>query len=874
MKKLFITLLTLGFCLSLNAQSEHFINDNNYRLQVKKQFDKRQEIINNRKKELLSVFKKPITNEQKEALEFLYAYMPLSDLADYDGEFFLKQVNTALQAKDTFSWGKTIPEKIFRHFVLPFRVNNENLDTARIVFYNELKDRIKNLSMYDAALEVNHWCHEKVNYKASDIRTSAPLATIQTSWGRCGEESTFTVTAMRAVGIPARQVYTPRWAHTDDNHAWVEVFVDNKWQYLGACEPEPILNKGWFDKPVKRAMMVHTRVFGNYKDTTNNLVENPLYTKITTLENYTKTKKLVVKIIDEANHPIDNAEVRFGIYNYSEFYPMVEKHSDKNGETSITTGLGDLMISASKGKLYGEAKATGTSVDTVYITLKNMLFTAKRDTLFINPPVALEVEEVDSSKKAENDRRLEQEDSIRNAYQATFMTAEEARKLAISLNLDTAKVSDFIKKSHGNWKEIASYLEKNAKDSRVLDLLSVIAEKDIRDTPETTLTAHLKATKPNTSYPTEIYNEGILNMRLQNELLRPWKPYLQAKFSEEFKTKVQNDITTIINWIGENITLLDNEENYAHCPISPIGTYDLKYTDEQGRNLFFVALCRSLDIPARINTATYQPQYYKEGKWLNISFKPAEKIANATAKLILKSNSENFVKPEYYIHFTIQHFKDGAFKTLDYEYSTIFNEFPTELQLVPGYYCLMTGHRDDNGNISVLREYFNLEEGLNTEKTITLLPLEKKETVLGSINTDLSFIDMKQETHYVASIINEKGAVFAILEPSREPTRHIMVDIPLLKKELDKAEVPFVFIISKDKLTSDFSIENYKGLPERSYFFIDNDNMLTDNLLSAVKLTKNSFYPIVMFVNNKGQITFLSTGYRIGIGESLLKQMQ
>ena len=54
----------------------------------------------------------------------------------------------------------------FKHIVhpnavLPVRVNNEQLDSARVVFYKELKDRVKSLSLYDAILEVNHWCHEK-----------------------------------------------------------------------------------------------------------------------------------------------------------------------------------------------------------------------------------------------------------------------------------------------------------------------------------------------------------------------------------------------------------------------------------------------------------------------------------------------------------------------------------------------------------------------------------------------------------------------------------------------------------------------------------------------------------------------------------------
>lgn len=46
-----------------------------------------------------------------------------------------------------------------------------------MIFHDELMPRLKGLSMHDAVLEVNHWCHEKVNYQPADARTSAPLAT-------------------------------------------------------------------------------------------------------------------------------------------------------------------------------------------------------------------------------------------------------------------------------------------------------------------------------------------------------------------------------------------------------------------------------------------------------------------------------------------------------------------------------------------------------------------------------------------------------------------------------------------------------------------------------------------------------------------------
>lgn len=92
-------------------------------------------------------------------------------------------VRASRQAADEMPWGKRIPEDIFRHFVLPVRVNNEHLDSARVVFYKELKDRVKTLSLQDAILEVNHWCHEKAIYTPSDARTSSPLATVRTAYG-------------------------------------------------------------------------------------------------------------------------------------------------------------------------------------------------------------------------------------------------------------------------------------------------------------------------------------------------------------------------------------------------------------------------------------------------------------------------------------------------------------------------------------------------------------------------------------------------------------------------------------------------------------------------------------------------------------------
>jgi len=141
--KRLISLLILILVLVSCGKEKHLISDPVYLSKVQKQFEKRRSLAASRDSALFSVFKQPLTISQKEGLEFLYAYMPLSDLADYNGSFFLQQVDYALKARKTFDWGEKIPEDIFLHFVLPYRVNTENLDSARVVFFNELKDRVK-----------------------------------------------------------------------------------------------------------------------------------------------------------------------------------------------------------------------------------------------------------------------------------------------------------------------------------------------------------------------------------------------------------------------------------------------------------------------------------------------------------------------------------------------------------------------------------------------------------------------------------------------------------------------------------------------------------------------------------------------------------
>ncbi len=511
----------------------HFLKEEAYRNQVFQDFEQKQRALPHG--DLFTIFSdSTLTLSEREALMFLYAYMPIGDITDYSGNYYLENLRLSEQARNEMSWGKNVTDELFRHFVLPIRVNNENLDDSRKVFYGELKERVKGLSMKDAILEVNHWCHEKVVYRPSDARTSSPLASVKTAYGRCGEESTFTVAALRSVGIPARQVYTPCWAHTDDNHAWVEAWADGKWYFLGACEPEPVLNLGWFNAPASRGMLMHTKVFGRYNGPEEIMLETPNYTEINVIGNYAPTAKAVVTVTDANGKPVSGAKVDFKVYNYAEFYTVATKYTGTDGRASLTAGKGDMLVWASADGAFGFSKLSFGKEDTLNLVLDKKGGEAYTLDLDITPPVeGANLPEVTPEQRAENDLRLAKEDSIRNAYVATMLTEERAKTALASFQqegiADTEQFVKMLVASRGNYQTLLDFRKSAAECDReglALPLLQQLSAKDWRDVSLEVLEDHLKnAPDPQ---ETDLWAcAEIANPRVENEMLTPYRSFFQ-----------------------------------------------------------------------------------------------------------------------------------------------------------------------------------------------------------------------------------------------------------------------------------------------------------------------------------------------------------
>lgn len=875
---LFLLLFVLFAGISCNKQ-QHFISDDAFRAEVENDFQAKQAALPNGN--LFPVFDQQMTPDEREALTFLYAYMPIGDITDYDGQLYLDNIRSSFRARVEMPWGDSIPEDIFRHFVLPVRVNNENLDESRMVFYEELKDRVKGLSLYEAVLEVNHWCHEKVIYTPSDARTSSPLASVKTAYGRCGEESTFAVAALRSVGIPARQVYTPRWAHTDDNHAWVEAWVNGKWYFLGACEPEPALNLGWFNGPAYRGMLMHTKVFGKYNGPEEVMDVTDGYTEINVIDNYAPTAKATITVVDENGQPVAGADVEFKIYNYAEFYSVANKKTDAAGKTFLSAGKGDMLAWATKDGKFGYSKVSFGKDNDLTITLDKKPGDIETVTLDIIPPVdgSIAAEVTDEQKEA-NAKRLHEEDVIRGKYVATFYTEEKAEALAKELGIDPLKTADFMIGSRGNWREIEKFLRVTPADKRsmAMDLLNVISAKDLRDTPASVLIDHLDNVQVVQS---SLFTEYILNPRVANEFLTPYRKFFVANVDPAWVEKAKADPQLIVDWVKENISIND-KLNPQRIPVMPMGVWNSRVADKGSRNIFFVALCRSLGIPARIEPVARKVQYAKGLNWVDVDFDAAEQTVAKQGKVVASYQPIKALQdPKYYSHFTIAKvLPTGKLQTLNFEagdvdmgggdtWSALLKK---PLPMDEGHYMLVTGTRMANGSVLAEISFFNIEPGKTSNIKLEMRESQDDVQVIGNFNSENKFkrADNGEETSLLATT-GRGYYIVAVLGARQEPTNHAMRDIAAVKKDLEEWGRGMVLLFPDEKGFQNFDPKEFGELPSTITYGIDIDKTIQKEIAAAMKLQNANTLPIFIIADTFNRVVFVSQGYTIGLGDQLMK---
>lgn len=836
---------------------------------VERDFTSAMPRLEGRREALFSVFTDASADELI-CLKYIYAYMPLSDAASYDGELFLALVRDALEARRSFPWGETIPDLIFLNYVLAVRVNNEDLTDHRNLFREEMETRLRGLSMEEAALEVNVWCYEKATYQSTDSRTVSPLTIIRRGFGRCGEESTFTVSALRSVGLPARQCYAPRWSHSDDNHAWVEVWIDGNWHYMGACEPEAALDKGWFSSPARRALLIETRVFSGLVEDEEVIRRGRGMTLINVSENYFPTVKLLVQVLRD-DLPLPGATVDFSVVNYAQFTPVVCLETDEDGRCSVNLGLGDVYLRVRKGAYYLEHKISlgEDDVELVLDFTQAKMHEVSDFDLVMRAPVAVTIEEPKVTPEAAKRMAAKRAtaERILAAYIGSF--ADAPPKAEGEEEDDALREQRHLADSLGNQAEIRRFLDETDSGLRKqlkLDLLDALLYKDLSDSTAELLLHHALAAAPYAdSYPADVYRPFLLNPRIGMEMLSAWRG-IGDRVKEENIRCFKADPSAIYYFV-EDLLEDAGEYDYDTLIADPEGAWDLGYASIQSRHILTLALSRSIGIPARINALDYRLEYYQDGEWKHYLRLGEEAAVPKRGKLSLqKTDAEESIV--YGTNWTLTRMGgETSQEALGY-YGIDFNEAGSlTLELDEGYYQLLVCDRLASGDILAEVTRFHLPADETVTRDIRI-PRDLDGEIELPAFCPLALVGEV----YTGAVEN---GLLAVLEPGTEPCEHFFNELLENEAQVETWQEQVTFVL-RDRS----ALENAKlGLildrfpkirvayPEED---LDGYTLLSFDSYSL----HNRQWPLLVLTSGEAEVKLAISGYQVGSVAQLIRHMR
>lgn len=776
--------------------------------------------------------------EEREYLEFVLATLPLSDLGDYEPELFLSFVRSAMRAREEFPWCAALSEELFLLGVLYPRTNTEELAACRDLFHDALIDRVKGLSLKEAILEVNRWCAEEVTYRSTDDRTASPLAVYRCGYGRCGEESTFSVNAFRSVGICARQVYAPFWSHCDDNHAWVEVFDGKAWRYLGACEPEPELDRGWFTSAASRAMLIHARAFlpGEPADFSFLFPETDpadlwaehgvVYEAVTA--RYGETRPFTVFLKDDRGTPLSEGVVTFSILNMARFFPIARKQAGENGAAQLPLGLGSIAVSAVWGELSAEALVDTSETEAVDLVLQRRVVSGGEAVL----------------------------------QEASFLAPAGAQGYPAPLTEDG-------RKKRREWLDSAALLREKKQlrlsqrpvESRTQEeqrILSLLTEKDraggIR---REILQDSFSALSWEASYPREVFEQGLLSLRIGLEPLRPWREKLAAAFSPEEQGEFRKFPEKVWEWIGRQIR---EAICYPALPATPWGTFQLRAANPTGRAVLFCALCRSLGIPARLSPVDGTPEYYREG-WRKVS---GEELCG-TLSLTAPEEQEALCGQNYSLS-RLERGGEVFLTTAD-----LSPKESAEISLRPGSYRLLTVSRMPNGNQLSRQLMFSLAAGEARRFSLSFREGQISDMLESQGLPPFSLKSGEGQTVNSGELLQESPAsIFFWLEAGREPTEHILNELRESAQVFEAADCALHFLLESPEQEGDPTLQKTLPLLPKARLW-QGDFQDTVSLLARQMFVDPEKLPLVILADRKGNGLYACSGYNVGTGKLLLR---
>ena len=534
------------------------------------------------------------TDEEKVIMQYYFITTTMSALCSIDFSLLHSFAAHAAMLRETMPWTRELDEETFLCYVASYRVWKEPIVDYRPSFYEQLAGKIKGRSLAEAALLVNFWCGSQATYADTDKREASPLGMVNGGLGRCGEETNFVVNTLRSVGIPARECNVD-WTTVPGGHAFVQVLIDGEWHYMGACEPDPVLDRAWCSSRFGSILMTESRTFssiglGEVRDNRDVIYyEGKGLYALNDISNFVETKELDLTVLDKNGEPAAGAAAKLVLVQPDSWVTVqADRLTDEAGKARFTLGKGSIGAVAF---LDGEWRWEWIAQDQTEATL-SFAKTPEYDEWIAFP---IQYSEADTrlwQSCTEEDRTAlfgEKDcDELRAENHAGDFDAERAAPYP---DCETS-----LRNAGKNFSQLIVFLEKDNDPLRIR-LVAGLTDKYCREVSAEVLEDILQgAGNVRGSLSEDDFVKGILLPVTEWGYFTPQRLPVQQMFTAEEMQAFREDPSVLVQWFAENIHGECIRPNRGE---NPVLTAVLKtgFCPDQYRTGMLMELARAVGIP-------------------------------------------------------------------------------------------------------------------------------------------------------------------------------------------------------------------------------------------------------------------------------------
>lgn len=589
---------------------------------------------------------------------------------------------------------KIYTPEFFLSYIAKITVTDEIITPYREEFYRmgidiiaEEKDHI-----YDRAIALNLWCRQYMIFQPTSGRDLSPLCILHKSnLGRCEEMQIFFISAARSIGIPARPASTPLWAHTDNNHAWVEVFAEGQWHYLGAVEPDFSLNRAWFTGNLDKALLI--QAVSSFPDSTDIVLNKSGSTYyINSTPNYKAggqsiSRNITVKSFSKDKEPLRNTDFYINVFNWGMLRPILFLNSKDSNVISLDIGKGSFVITAYKEPYIGIIHIPNGHED---IIIDMVLQPDMNDK-------AYELIYPEGSKPPDHDTIPEDwQEKLESCTGKYNILIESYQSTPVDFTDPDPLLESVWRKFRNNKQVFREFYNRFRPDTNYLEYLDLIDEKFLWQCSNVQLENHyllyLDIETSEVPYEKELITvmlqPGVFFEELPESRLKP--ELLQWRKKESSKA-----VFMISEYMKDNYEI--NSENSVKGLLPPHILMNRKYLNINQYKTLLVYVLRHNFIPAQFSRNPDTILVYSGDRWQDFDFykheyalQKKEDVITASIRISYLDEYGQPLQPNE-SQFTFTIFKEGRFYPIQAEAGFIDHSLNTRLP--HGLFYLHTGYR-------------------------------------------------------------------------------------------------------------------------------------------------------------------------------------